>query len=37
MKKIMALALASTILAPAVMAQDAITEFNVGILGGENA
>jgi phosphonate transport system substrate-binding protein len=37
MKNILALALATTALTTPVLAQDAITEFNVGILGGENA
>lgn len=36
MKKILSVALATTILAGAAAAQD-ITEFNIGILGGENA
>jgi phosphonate transport system substrate-binding protein len=37
MKTILAAALATTALAAPAFAQDAITEFNVGILGGENA
>ncbi len=37
MKKLLALLAATTSLAAPVMAQDAITEFNIGILGGENA
>jgi phosphonate transport system substrate-binding protein len=37
MKKILALALATTAMTSPVLAQDTITEFNVGILGGENA
>ncbi len=37
MKKLLALLAATTTLAAPVMAQDAITEFNIGILGGENA
>ncbi len=38
MRKILSLALATTALASVAMAQDAaITEFNIGILGGENA
>ncbi len=36
MKKILSVALATTVLAGAAAAQD-ITEFNIGILGGENA
>lgn len=37
MKKLIALLAATTTLASPVLAQDAITEFNIGILGGENA
>lgn len=37
MKKIIALLAATTTLAGPVFAQDAIKEFNIGILGGENA
>ncbi len=37
MKKTIALALATTLLSTAAFAQDAITEFRIGILGGENA
>jgi phosphonate transport system substrate-binding protein len=37
MKKLLSLLAATTTLAAPVMAQDAITEFNIGILGGENA
>ncbi len=37
MKKLLALLAATTTLATPVMAQEAITEFNIGILGGENA
>jgi phosphonate transport system substrate-binding protein len=37
MKKLLALLAATTTLAAPVFAQDAITEFNIGILGGENA
>ena len=37
MKKIIALSAATTTLAGPVLAQDAIKEFNIGILGGENA
>jgi phosphonate transport system substrate-binding protein len=37
MKKLFALLAATTTLAAPLMAQDAITEFNIGILGGENA
>lgn len=37
MKTLIAAALATTALASAAMAQDAITEFRIGILGGENA
>ena len=37
MKTILAAALATTALVAPAFAQDAITEFNVGILGGENA
>ena len=37
MKKLIALLAATTSLAHPVLAQDAITEFNIGILGGENA
>ncbi len=37
MKKIIALLAATTTLAGPVLAQDAIKEFNIGILGGENA
>jgi len=37
MKKIAALLAATTTLATPVFAQDAITEFRIGILGGENA
>ena len=37
MKKLLALLAATTTLAAPVLAQDAITEFNIGILGGENA
>jgi phosphonate transport system substrate-binding protein len=37
MKNILALALATTALTTPVFAQDTITEFNIGILGGENA
>lgn len=37
MKKIIALLAATTTLASPVLAQDAIKEFNIGILGGENA
>jgi phosphonate transport system substrate-binding protein len=37
MKKLLALLAATTCLAAPAMAQDAITEFNIGILGGENA
>ena len=37
MTKLFAAALATTALVSPLMAQDAITEFNVGILGGENA
>ena len=37
MKKLLALLAATTTLAAPAMAQEAITEFNIGILGGENA
>jgi phosphonate transport system substrate-binding protein len=37
MKKLLALLAATTTLAAPAMAQDAITGFNIGILGGENA
>ncbi len=37
MKKLLALLAATTTMATPVLAQDAITEFNIGILGGENA
>ena len=37
MKKLLALLVATTTLASPVLAQDAIKEFNIGILGGENA
>lgn len=37
MKKLLGLLAATTILATPVLAQEAITEFNIGILGGENA
>jgi phosphonate transport system substrate-binding protein len=37
MKSILALALATTALAAPALAQDAITEFRIGLLGGENA
>jgi len=37
MKKLLALLAATTTLATPVFAQDAIKEFNIGILGGENA
>ncbi|MCX7300417.1 MAG: phosphonate ABC transporter substrate-binding protein [Rhodobacterales bacterium] len=37
MNKLLAIALATTALTAPAFAQDAITEFNVGILGGENA
>jgi phosphonate transport system substrate-binding protein len=37
MKNVLALALATTALTTPVFAQDTITEFNIGILGGENA
>jgi phosphonate transport system substrate-binding protein len=37
MRTLIALALATTALAGAAQAQDAITEFNIGLLGGENA
>ena len=37
MKKLLALLAATTTLASPVLAQDAIKEFNIGILGGENA
>jgi phosphonate transport system substrate-binding protein len=37
MKKLIALLAATTTLATPVLAQDAIKEFNIGILGGENA
>ena len=37
MKQILLLALATTALAPMASAQDAITEFRIGLLGGENA
>jgi len=37
MNKLLALLAATTALATPVLAQDAITEFNIGILGGENA
>lgn len=37
MKPILALALATTALAAPALAQDSITEFRIGLLGGENA
>ncbi|MBC7735718.1 MAG: phosphonate ABC transporter substrate-binding protein [Candidatus Saccharibacteria bacterium] len=37
MKKLLAILVATTTLASPVLAQDAIKEFNIGILGGENA
>jgi phosphonate transport system substrate-binding protein len=37
MKKIIAILAATTTLASPVLAQDAIKEFNIGVLGGENA
>lgn len=37
MKTLLAIALATTALSGAAHAQDAITEFNIGLLGGENA
>ena len=37
MKTLIAAALATTALTVAAHAQDAITEFRIGILGGENA
>lgn len=37
MKKLLSLLAATTMLAQPVLAQDAIKEFNIGILGGENA
>jgi len=37
MKKLLAILAATTTLASPVLAQDAIKEFNIGILGGENA
>lgn len=37
MKKTIALALATTLLSTTAFAQDTITEFRIGILGGENA
>ena len=37
MKKLLAILAATTTLASPVLAQDAITGFNIGILGGENA
>lgn len=37
MKKIIAILAATTTLAGPVLAQDAIKEFNIGVLGGENA
>jgi phosphonate transport system substrate-binding protein len=37
MKKLLAVLAATTTLASPVLAQDAIKEFNIGILGGENA
>lgn len=37
MKKLLALLVATSALATPVLAQDAIKEFNIGILGGENA
>ncbi len=37
MKKIIAILAATTALAGPVLAQDAIKEFNIGVLGGENA
>ncbi len=37
MKRILALAFATTALAAPALAQDAITEFRIGLLGGENA
>ena len=37
MKKLLALLAATTALATPALAQEAITEFNIGILGGENA
>jgi phosphonate transport system substrate-binding protein len=37
MKNLIAAALATTALTGAAMAQEAITEFNIGVLGGENA
>jgi phosphonate transport system substrate-binding protein len=37
MKKLLAVLAATTTLATPVLAQEAITEFNIGILGGENA
>ncbi len=37
MKKLISLLAVTTTLAGPVLAQDAITEFNIGILGGENA
>ncbi|MDO5704577.1 MAG: PhnD/SsuA/transferrin family substrate-binding protein, partial [Paracoccus sp. (in: a-proteobacteria)] len=37
MKKIITLALATTAMAAPTFAQDTITQFNIGVLGGENA
>lgn len=37
MKKLLSLLAATTMLAQPVLAQDAIKEFNIGLLGGENA
>ncbi len=37
MKKLLAVLAATTVLASPALAQDAIKEFNIGILGGENA
>ena len=37
MNKLLAILAATTTLATPVLAQDAIKEFNIGILGGENA
>ena len=37
MNKLLAIALATTAMTTPVFAQEAITEFNIGILGGENA
>ena len=37
MKKLLAILAATTTLASPVLAQDAIKEFNIGVLGGENA